>query len=444
MSCHFVPPYLLARLASAHVDANIARCGHQTLAVDEGLRHRRLSPPPVTAGPAEPETFAEDDAWTVHTADNGPDLPGRPVRSAGEPPSGDAAVDEAYAGLEASLSLFREVFGRSSYDGRGAPVVTTVHYEKNYDNAFWDGRQLVFGDGDGRIFDRFTKPVDVLAHEFAHGVTQYTSGFTYQGQSGALNESVSDVFAACVRQRMLGQRAEEADWLIGQGLFLPGVHGRALRSMARPGTAYDDDVLGKDPQVGDMADYVETREDNGGVHVNSGIPNRAFHLTATGIGGPSWEVAGRIWYDALTSGLGPDTDFAGFARATVDAAGDRAGVVADAWSEVGVHVGVPAGAGVPQAPGGTGAAGVEVVEVTRSGGFAGRTVHATLAGDDPRYTEVQALLARVDVTAVSAGPPQPDRFVYLFNLPGHDPLELPEQALTPELSALASLVLDRD
>src|SRR5919106_6514793 len=121
MGCRFVPPYLLARLASAHVDANIARCGHQTLAIDEGLRHRRLTPPPAPAGPAEPATFGEDDAWTVHTAKNGDELPGRPVRSAGEPRTGDAAVDEAYAGIEATMALFGEAFGRSSYDGRGAP-----------------------------------------------------------------------------------------------------------------------------------------------------------------------------------------------------------------------------------------------------------------------------------------------------------------------------------
>ena len=117
--------------------------------------------------------------------------------------------------------MFSEEFGRSSYDGQGAPVVATVHYEKDYDNAFWDGSQLVFGDGDGEVFDRFTKPVDVLAHELTHAVIQHTANLTYEGQSGALNESVADVFGSCLKQRLLGQTVDAADWLIGAGIFLP-------------------------------------------------------------------------------------------------------------------------------------------------------------------------------------------------------------------------------
>ena len=277
--------------------------------------------------------------FTVHSADNGTTLPGDPVRAAGDPPVGDAAVDEAYVGVEASLALLREVFGRASYDDHGAPVVATVHYGSGYDNAFWDGRQLVFGDGDRKVFDRFTKPVDVLGHELAHAVTEHTAGLDYSGQSGALNESMSDVFASCLKQRLRDQTADEADWLIGEGIFMPVVRGRALRSMAEPGTAYDDPVLGRDPQVGSMADYVQTTQDNGGVHLNSGIPNRAFHLAATAIGGRSWEGAGQIWYAALTSGIGPQTDFAGFAAATVAAAAkvstSARDAVLGAWEAVG-------------------------------------------------------------------------------------------------------------
>jgi Zn-dependent metalloprotease len=171
--------------------------------------------------------------------------------------------------------------------------VLTVHYEQNYDNAFWNGEQLVFGDGDGTIFGSFTKPIDVLGHEFTDAVTQFMAGLEYQGQPGALNESVSDCFGACLKQRVLGQTADRADWLVGQGIFLPGVHARALRDMAHPGTAYDDPTLGKDPQVGDMSDYVDTTDDNGGVHINSGIPNRAFYLAATTIGGDTWEAPAR-------------------------------------------------------------------------------------------------------------------------------------------------------
>ena len=212
-----------------------------------------------------------------------------------------------------------------------------MHYEQNYDNAFWNGTQLVFGDGDGTVFGSFTEPVDVLGHEFTHAVTQFTAALTYQGQSGALNESVSDCFGMCVKQRVLGQTAETADWLVGEGIFLPGINARALRDMAHPGTAYDDPTLGQDPQVGDMADYVDTTDDNGGVHTNSGIPNRAFYLAATAIGGDTWEGAGQIWYAALTGGqVSADTDFAGFAAATVAAAGDHADAVRQAWATVGV------------------------------------------------------------------------------------------------------------
>ena len=222
------------------------------------------------------------------------------VRTAGDPASGDVSVDEAATGITETLALYRDAFARASYDGKGAEVVLTVHYERNYDNAFWNGTQLVFGDGDGTVFGSFTGPVDVLAHEFTHAVTQFTADLTYQGQSGALNESLSDCLGICVKQRVLGQTAETADWLIGEGIFLPSINARALRDMANPGTAYDDPTIGKDPQVGNFSDYLETEDDNGGVHTNSGIPNRAFQLAATAIGGDTWQGAGRIWYDALT------------------------------------------------------------------------------------------------------------------------------------------------
>jgi hypothetical protein len=438
MTCTFVPPYLLERIAAAHPDPEAGRCGELTLGIDASLRSRRLLPPPVV-GPALPlrdVRASGEDPFSVYTAGNGASLPGTVVRSYGEPATGDLAVDEAYAGVAASLALFAEVFGRASYDGRGAPVIATVHYERDYDNAFWDGRQLVFGDGDGKVFDRFTKPVDVLGHEFTHAVTQYTAALTYAGQSGALNESVSDVFASCLKQRLLGQGAAEADWLIGAGLFLPSVQGRALRSMSAPGTAYDDPVLGKDPQVGAMADYVETGSDNGGVHLNSGIPNRAFYLAATALGGPSWETAGPVWYAALTSGIGADTDFAGFAAACVAAAGQVSPTALEAVRSAWTEVGVLAPAGRPGAPAGG------VVAVTRSGGFAGVQQRGQLRlGEDPRTPEIEQLLDRIDLRAVRASTPQPDRFQYAFDLQGRQ-VRLFEQDLTPELQRLAALLLE--
>src|SRR5690606_30529038 len=119
---------------------------------------------------------------------------------------------------------------------------------------------------------------------------------------------------------------EQADWLIGAGLFTDAVQARALRSMAAPGTAYDDTLLGRDPQPAHMRDFVDTHEDNGGVHINSGIPNKAFQLLATRLGGPAWEQAGRIWYDT-PCGSRPTAQagFASFSTLTADHALQRPG-----------------------------------------------------------------------------------------------------------------------
>jgi hypothetical protein len=232
---------------------------------------------------------------------------------------------------------------------------------------------------------------------------------------------------------------QEGDWLIGQGIFLPAVQGKALRSMSEPGTAYDDDVIGKDPQVGSMSDYVNTQDDNGGVHLNSGIPNRAFYLAATAMGGNAWEGAGKVWYAALTSGIGADTDFAGFAAATVTAAEavsrEAADAVRSAWDQVGVTGrGSSAGGGSSTPP-------PSVVAVTRSGGFAGLRQSGELTlGEDPRTPQVQSLLDRIDFAAVMPTEPQPDRFVYTFNLGGQE-VVLGEQDLTPDLNELATVLL---
>jgi len=202
---------------------------------------------------------------------------------------------------------------------------------------------MVYGDGDGVIFQRFTSALDVIAHELTHGVTQFTAQLAYQDQSGALNESMSDVFGSMVKQWALGQTVDQADWLIGAAILAPGFKGRALRDMANPGTAYDDPRLGKDPQPGDMKDYVQTEADNGGVHTNSGIPSRAFVLAAETIGGNSWEKAGKIWYVTLTERLTGTADFAKCAAETVSVARDLfpedssiAAKVAKAWANVGV------------------------------------------------------------------------------------------------------------
>ncbi len=282
----------------------------------------------------------------VYDAQHASTLPGELVRAEGKPATSDDPANRAYDGLGATWQLYWSAFQRDSLDAKGLKLIASVHYQQQYDNAFWDGQQMVFGDGDGTYFNDFTISVDVIGHELTHGVTQYTAGLTYVTQSGALNESLSDCFGSMVKQQVLGQGAADADWLIGEGLFTSKVNGVALRSMKAPGTAYDDPVLGKDPQPADMDGYVtlpaDAQHDNGGVHTNSGIPNRAFYLAATGIGGKSWEGAGLVWYDVLTgSAITKDIDFAGFAALTIEAAKVRFGAdssqataVQDAWRTV--------------------------------------------------------------------------------------------------------------
>ena len=222
----------------------------------------------------------------------------------------------------------------------------TVHYGKKYDNAFWDGAQMVFGDGDGKLFNRFTISVDIVGHELSHGVTEDEAQLAYFNQAGALNESVSDVFGSLIKQYALKQTADQADWLIGAGLLTDQVNGKALRSMAAPGTAYDDPVLGKDPQPDNMKHYLHTTQDNGGVHINSGIPNHAFYLAATAIGGNAWESAGHIWYETLRDKrLKANAGFVAFGKLTVTNARALYGATAketvavrDAWHAVGVKV----------------------------------------------------------------------------------------------------------
>ncbi len=434
--CQFIPPYLIEALAEAWPD-EAEKC-QQDLALDQAFRAERATAGATATTPGV-GSDREQEEWSVHTANNGTSLPGELVRSAGEPESGDVAADEAATGGQLALDLFADAYGRDSYDDAGAEVIMTVHYNRDYNNAFWNGTQLVFGDGDGRVFERFTKPVDVLVHELTHAVTEYAAGLVYRDQSGALNESVSDVFASCAKQRQLGQSAADADWLIGEGIFKPTVQGRALRDMAAPGTAYDDPTLGRDPQVGHMDDFVVTNEDNGGVHLNSGIPNRAFQIAAVAIGGNSWEGAGAIWYAALTSGdVRPTATFSDFANATIAAAGDFAEQVTDAWLAVGVTSETTTAGGTPYPPGSS-----TSVDVVRSGGLLGQSVSGSvdLETDDPRVIEVRDLVERIDLSKVGGGPAYPDMYVYSFAILDLAPVEVPEPELTVELTRLAQVVL---
>lgn len=266
------------------------------------------------------------------------------ARSEGDGPTGDPAVDEAFEHFGATWDFFFDVFARNSIDQEGMTLDGVVHYGEDYDNAFWNGSQMAFGDGSGQIFTRLTQSLSVCGHELAHGVIQYDGPLVYLSQSGALNESIADAFGAMVVQYKNGQNAAEADWLIGGEILAEGVTGTALRSMKEPGSAYDDDVLGKDPQPGHMDAYVDTAQDNGGVHINSGIPNHAFYTIATTLGGNSWEAAGRILYATLGHPrLRKTASFRAFARLNRHVArslygpqSQEADAVVAGWEAVGV------------------------------------------------------------------------------------------------------------
>jgi Zn-dependent metalloprotease len=318
-----------------------------TMSLDATLRAFRAQARSFATSPSV-DALAQpgEKRCTVYDAEHSQQLPGRRVRGEGDQPSADVAVNEAFDGLADTWDFFWSVYGRNSIDDEGMALDATVHFGRGYNNAFWNSQQMVFGDGDGQLFNRFTIALDIIGHELAHGVTEDEAQLAYLFQPGALNESMSDVFGSLVKQRRRNETADAADWLIGEGLLAPRIQGVALRSMKSPGTAYNDPVLGKDPQPAHMRDFVRTYEDNGGVHINSGIPNRAFYLAATRLGGYAWEKTGRIWYETLRdSRLRTNSGFKRFAALSVANAGRLYGVgsveqvaVASAWEDVGVAV----------------------------------------------------------------------------------------------------------
>lgn len=322
--CTIAPPSLLLQVDSdaarytLEVSARL-RASRPGLAATLREQARAAVPPDV---PGRTENSVYDVAGGEESA-----LPGRKVRGTTDPPTGDAAADEAFDGATTTLAFYRDVFGRESVDGRGLDLVSSVHFGQRYDNAFWTGDQMVYGDGGGGVFiaGGLTRSVDVIAHELTHGVTQFTAALEYKSQSGALNESFSDVFGILCKQRVMGIDAASANWLVGEAVVEPSL-GAALRNIIAPGTAFRGD-----DQPADMDGYRDLpadddpKNDNGGVHVNSGIPNRAFAETARALGGNAWEAAGRIWYAALTGKLRPTSQFADAAAATIAAAGEQFG-----------------------------------------------------------------------------------------------------------------------
>jgi Zn-dependent metalloprotease len=357
-----VPPYMLRAMMESE-ETGVRESAIRTLLASTRLRAQREVVGALRT--VVPTATAQGRRRAVHDAAgrelNRLQLPGRLVRGEDAASTNDEVVNEAYDALGHTLDFYDRALGRRSIDDRGMPLVATVHWGQGFNNAFWNGTQMVFGDGDGVVFGRFTRSLDIIAHELTHGVVDHTSALEYSVQSGALNESFADVFGSLVKQFTLRQGVQQADWLIGAELLAPGVDGKALRSMKAPGTAYNDPKLGgRDPQPDHMDRFVQLPDDEfndfGGVHINSGIPNKAFFLVAHELGGHAWEDAGTIWYEALQQ-LFERAQFGDCANITTQIAAARFGdgsrqhrAVRTAWQEVGVVVDKPQ----PAAPRGEG------------------------------------------------------------------------------------------
>ncbi|MEO8613912.1 MAG: M4 family metallopeptidase [Luteolibacter sp.] len=252
-------------------------------AIAQQILPTNISATALTAPPAVP----------IFNCNHTTSLPGTPVASPGT--SVDPTAKRTYNETNAVAKFYRALFGRNSIDNSGMTMLSSIHYSVNYNNAFWNGSQMTYGDGDGSIFLDFTKSTDVIAHELTHGVTQFTAGLAYTNEAGGLNESISDVFGSMFRQWRATQKVTSADWLIGKEIMGPAAIARGytcLRDLSNPSAAHC-----LSPQPIHFSGYHAGMDP----HESSGIPNFAFYKAAIAIGGNSWVKPGKIWYHALTT-----------------------------------------------------------------------------------------------------------------------------------------------
>ena len=281
-------------------------------------------------------TLAAAPAITVYDCNHSQTLPGAHVSGAGG--SADNSARRAFDETQAVADFYRQIFNRNSIDGAGMTMVSSIHYGVDYNNAQWNGAQMLYGDGDGQIFIDFTGGNDVIGHELTHGVTQHSLQLVYANESGGLNESLSDVFGSMFRQWQAGQTVDAADWLIGSTIMGPAAIAKGytcLRDMADPAGAH---CLAAQPTH--FRDYTPGMDP----HFSSGIPNLAFYTAAMAIGGRSWEKAGQVWYRAMTGfGPSPNMTMAQFAARTRQVAAQLypadaaiAAAVDQGWQQVGL------------------------------------------------------------------------------------------------------------
>lgn len=338
--CAFVPTSVLDRFAvDLTLSETLRQAFQDTAQHASGWRSQRTSISPAArhakakpqgANPSlRPEILIFD---SRHSST----LPGNHIAIAD--PYQDETAHRIHQNIQSILLFYKSIFNRNSVDNNGMGIFTSIHYGNSYCNAYWNGSQMVIGDGDGEIFTDFAFSDDVLVHELTHGVTQYTLGLGFTGEPGALNESLSDIFSAVYRQWRLRQSSQLADWTIGSTVL--GQSARkmgytCLRSLSEP-----DSPTSLMRLPGHMRDW----DPNGDPHINSGIPSQAFYRAAMQVGGNTWDRVALIWYSAMANGRRqPNMTFAEFASATITRASalfrSNAAVpksIENSWRQVGV------------------------------------------------------------------------------------------------------------
>lgn len=336
-----LPPYVLDHMSESS-DPKVRRAAVKAIEVSSEARAVRatLATMPIMAAVPSPARKRYRLVYDVRRKGMA-DLPGKLVREEGGKASKDPAVNEAYRFAGYTYDFYDKVFGRNSLDDNGMALISSVHLGRRLNNAFWTGEQMAYGDGDGEMFVRFTRSLDVVGHELTHGVVTHTCNLDYYGESGALNEHFADVMGVLVRQWQKKQTAKQADWVIGAEIMGPVVEARCLRTFREERAYENDPLLGTDPQPKHLDDKYVGGADRGGVHINSGIPNHAFFLVAQELGGNAWEKPGRIWYKTLLA-LSRSSDFEQMVAMTEQVAtaeygsGSReAEAVSSAWKAVG-------------------------------------------------------------------------------------------------------------
>lgn len=337
-TCFIIPSAVLRRYAADAGTSTATRQALQNTAQEterlRGLReaHRvaglrdvdRLMPAAAGAKPVVPSQHLYDCASRKA-------LPGKPVPK----PTGD--YKQVFDTTAKVAEFYLKVLGRNSLDNKGFDLNSSLHYGVAYDNAFWNGAQMVYGDGDGQLFTKMFLSPDVIGHELTHGVTQYESALRYEGESGALNESLSDVFGTVFNQWLNNwDVTEPRGWLVGAGIIAKPYQAKGftcLRDMVTPSAKH---CLSPQPELYSQLDP------SADVHDNSGVPNKAFALFARALGGQAWNLALLVWYDVATNRtLRSDARMAEFAKLSVAAAKKRGGTKVQsacraAWKAVGI------------------------------------------------------------------------------------------------------------